>query len=80
MDAQERIAQARSRGGESDAKIDAALSLSELNDSEIEHEEDVYLTTLTRYVAALGGRLEVSAVFPEETITVLSEPPGPAQP
>jgi hypothetical protein len=42
--------------------------------SRIEQEEDVYLSTLARYVAALGGHLEVLAVFPEETVTVLREP------
>ena len=31
-------------------------------------------THSTRYVAALGGHLEVRAVFPEETVTLLREP------
>ena len=59
MDAEERIAQARSRRGESEA-------------------DDLYLGTLARYVAALGGHLEVLAVFPDETITVRREPDGPS--
>ena len=37
-------------------------------------EPDLYLTTLTRFVAALGGHVEVRAVFPEETITVRRDP------
>jgi hypothetical protein len=36
----------------------------------------VYLDALMRYVAALGGHLEVRAVFPDETITLLREPPS----
>lgn len=40
----------------------------------IEHEEDLYLSTLRDYVAALGGELEVIAVFPDgEVILVPAE-------
>jgi hypothetical protein len=74
MDAQERIAEARYRRGESQATIENALAVSELSDSEVELEEDLYLRTLARYVAALGGRLDVVAVFPEETIALRQEP------
>jgi hypothetical protein len=50
-----------------------ALEVSQPNVSRIEQEDHVYLSTLARGVAALGGHLEVPAVFPEETITVLRE-------
>jgi len=33
--------------------------------SKIEHRTDVYLSTLAGYVEALGGRLEIRAVFPD---------------
>jgi hypothetical protein len=33
-------------------------------------EGDLYLSVLSRYVAALGGRLEVHAVFDDETVTL----------
>jgi hypothetical protein len=79
MDAQELIAEARSRRGVSQARIDDALAASELNDSEVESEDDLYLQTLARYVAALGGRVEVQAVFPDETINLLREPRPPGQ-
>lgn len=74
MDAEERIAQALSRRGVSQARIDEALAASEPTYSDVEPEEDLYLGTLARYVAALGGHLEVLAVFPKETITVRREP------
>lgn len=74
MEAQERIAQARCRHGESPATIDQALAASELSSSEAEQEDDLYLLTLGRYAAALGGHLEVLAVFPNETIAVRREP------
>lgn len=47
------------------------LDVSQANVSRIEHEEDLYLSTLRSYVAALGGRLEVNAVFPEETVELI---------
>jgi hypothetical protein len=37
----------------------------------IEHEEDLYLSTLSAYVAEMGGRLELRAVFPDETVEVV---------
>lgn len=74
MDAELRLADVRRRRGLSQAAIAEALEVSQPNVSRIEQEDDVYLSTLARYVAALGGHLEVLAVFPEETITVLREP------
>jgi DNA-binding XRE family transcriptional regulator len=74
MDAELRLADLRRRRGVSQATIAKALEVSQPNVSRIENEDDVYLSTLARYVAALGGHLEVQAVFPDETITVLREP------
>jgi hypothetical protein len=80
MDAEELIAQARSRRGENPQKIDEALELSEPTSSEMAVGDDLYLGSLGRYVAALGGHLEVQAVFPDETITVRREPEDPVSP
>jgi transcriptional regulator with XRE-family HTH domain len=74
MEAEFRLSELRSRRGLSQAAIAEALSVSQPNISRIEQEDDVYLSTLARYVAALGGHLEVQAVFPDETITVLRQP------
>jgi hypothetical protein len=38
--------------------------VTQANVSRIEHEEDVYLSTLRGYVEALGGQLELRAVCP----------------
>jgi hypothetical protein len=43
-------------------------------DLDEEPKDDFYISTLARYVMALGGYLEVRAVFPEETVTLLREP------
>jgi len=74
MDAELRLAEARRRRGVSQATIAEALDVSQPNVSRIEQEQDVYLSTLARYVAALGGHLEVLAVFDDETVTLLREP------
>jgi hypothetical protein len=74
LEAQERIAQACSRAGATDAAIDDALAASEPSDPEALSDRELYLGTLARFVAVLGGRLEVSAVFPDETVTLPGEP------
>jgi transcriptional regulator with XRE-family HTH domain len=45
-----------------------ALDVTQPNVSRIEHEDDVFLSTLRSYVEALGGRLEVRAVFDDLTV------------
>jgi transcriptional regulator with XRE-family HTH domain len=74
MQAEVRLSELRTRRGVSQATLAEALAVSQPNVSRIEQEDDVYLSTLARYVAALGGHLEVQAVFPDETVTVLREP------
>jgi hypothetical protein len=39
----------------------------------IEQQEGVYVSTVARYVVALGSHAEVQAVFPDETITLLRQ-------
>jgi transcriptional regulator with XRE-family HTH domain len=47
------------------------LDVTQENVSQIERgEADVRLSTLSRYVEALGGRLEVRARFPDETVAL----------
>ena len=46
------------------------LGVTQANISRIEREGDIYLSTLRKYMEALGGRLEISAVFPEKTVTL----------
>ncbi|HEY2258174.1 MAG TPA: helix-turn-helix domain-containing protein [Solirubrobacteraceae bacterium] len=80
MDAELRLADVRRRRGVSQDAMAEALAVSQPNVSRIEREDDVYLSTVARYVAALGGRLEVRAVFGEESITLLSETGAAAEP
>ncbi len=73
MDAEELVAGARYEHGVSDDAIMAALAASEPESVSFEDEDELYLVTLGRYVAALGGTLELRAVFPEGSVIVLRE-------
>ena len=53
----------RERCGVTQVGLAAELATSQHNVSRIEHQEDLYLSTLRAYVEALGGRLELAAVF-----------------
>ena len=62
------LAQLREQVGVIQREVAETLSVSQANVSRIEHEEDLYLSTLRAYVAALGGELGLRAVFPERTV------------
>jgi transcriptional regulator with XRE-family HTH domain len=44
-------------------KLAETLGVNQSEVSRIEHRADLYLSTLSEYVEALGGRLEIRAVF-----------------
>lgn len=46
------------------------LGISQGNVSRLEARSDVYLSTLRAYVEALGGHLEIAAVFADERVLV----------
>jgi len=58
--------------GATQQPIADAWGSTQANVSQIEHTLDIYLSTLRGYVEALGGRLEISAIFPDETINLTS--------
>lgn len=60
----------REAHGVSQGDLTKAWDVSQTNVSRPEHEQDVYLSTLRTYIEALGGRLEICAVFPDQTITL----------
>jgi hypothetical protein len=64
----------REARGTTQQQIADAWDVSQANISQIEHTPDIYLSTLRNYVAALGGRLEIVAVFPDETIRLVPVP------
>ena len=46
------------------------LSITQPQVSKIEHSTDLYLSTLRRYVEAMGGDLEIVAHFPEGQVRI----------
>lgn len=62
------LAELREARGMSQAGVAGQLGTSRPNVGRIESEVDVRLSTLERYVEALGGRLEIRAVFEDESV------------
>jgi transcriptional regulator with XRE-family HTH domain len=52
------------------AELAERLNIDQPNVSRLEQRSDVHVSTLADYVAALGGRLELLAVFPEGTVRI----------
>jgi DNA-binding XRE family transcriptional regulator len=65
------LAELRARKGVTQKELAESIGVSQANISRIEHEEDLYLSTLRGYLAALGAELEVNAVFPEGKVTLV---------
>ncbi|MEO6858427.1 MAG: hypothetical protein ABI323_07555 [Solirubrobacteraceae bacterium] len=70
LEAEELIAQARYESGISHETVLAALDTVDEKLSDDQRREDRYLSTLEHFVEALGGRLEVRAIFGDEAIVV----------
>ena len=62
------LAELRELRGVSQADVADGLGTSRPNVSRIEKEADVRLSTLERYVEALGGKLEIRAVFDDKDV------------
>lgn len=74
MEAQERIAHNRYARGVSSREVAAALDAADERLTEDEQRQDLFLASLAHYVTALGGRLEVRAVFDDQEILVRRDP------
>lgn len=73
MTLQVRLHELRERRGATQSAVAEQLGTSRPNVSRIEAEDDMRVTTLERYVRALGGRLEVRAVFEDEAVDLTAE-------
>lgn len=51
------------------------MAVSQATISRIEHEEDIYISTLRSYVEALGGSLQLRAVFADSAIDIAADDP-----
>lgn len=52
------------------AKLADALGVNQGEVSKIEHRTDLYISTLAGYIEALGGKLEIRAVFPDREMRI----------
>lgn len=64
------LAERRIASGRARADIERALEAVYEQDAPPDRAIDVYLSTLQPYVEALGGHLEINAVFPDEAVTL----------
>ena len=51
-------------------KLAEALGVNQGEVSKIEHRADLYVSTLAEYIAALGGELEIRAVFDDNEVKI----------
>lgn len=73
MVAQEQIALARYARGVEHETVLSAIDAAQEQPTDTQRAEDLYLSSLAAYVEALGGELEIRAVFGEEVIVVKRE-------
>lgn len=65
-----RLRELRKIAGVTQASLAKRLKVSQGQISETENREDVLVSTLRRYVAALGGEIEVVARFGDKSLRV----------
>jgi len=61
----ESLRQLRQIAGKAQLEIAASLNIKQPSVSKIEKQTDMYLSTLRRYVEAIGGELELVVKFPD---------------
>lgn len=50
--------------------LSALLGISQAAISKLEHRADMYVSTLGHFIKAMGGRLEIRAVFPDGDVKI----------
>jgi hypothetical protein len=74
LDAEALLDELRERRGLPESLIADVLDGIEGGGPRIEPRDDLFLQTVSRYVAQLGGHVEVVALFADETVTLLRVP------
>jgi DNA-binding XRE family transcriptional regulator len=62
------LAELRERLDATQTELATFMGTTQANVSRIEHADNVYLSTLADYIGALGGELEINAVFDDRVI------------
>ena len=63
-----RLAELREKVGKTQVELAGTLGMTQANVSRIERSDNLYLSTLVDYVDALGGRVEINAVFEDDVV------------
>jgi len=65
-----RLGELREASQKTQVQVAETAEVTHANISRLESEADLYMATLQGYVAALGGQLELRAVFPDEVVII----------
>jgi DNA-binding XRE family transcriptional regulator len=68
-----RLAELRRALGQTQHDVAAALNVDQSEVSRLERRRDLHVGTLSRYAAALGGRLELRISFPDGTTVEIAD-------
>lgn len=66
------LAQLRQNANLSQKQLAEKMGVSQANISKIENGKDVYLSTLKRYIATLGGEIHINATMPNGKTIVIA--------
>lgn len=64
------VAQLRKDQNLTQKEVAEVMAIRQAAISKIEHQEDILIKTLERYIRALGGELEIKAKFPDREVTL----------
>ncbi|SRR5712692_8645919 len=65
-----RLGKLREARRKTQVQLAQAIGTTQANVSRLENRDDLYLSTLSEYVEALGGHLELRAVFPDDVVLI----------
>jgi len=65
-----RLAELREQRGRTQVELAELMQSTQANVSRVERTDTPHLATLADFVGALGGTLEINAVFPDQTISL----------
>lgn len=51
-------------------EVARALDVKQASVSKLESQEDMYMSTLSRFIGALGGQLKIVATFPDREVII----------
>ena len=64
------ISQLREARSATQGRVAERMNVTQSNVSHFERNPNIFLRSLASYIEALGGRLEVRAVFPDQVVTL----------